>query len=169
MTSKMWSRHPASIILQWYAFAEKDHEGYASLSLLLECLENKCGIKSRVFLERISSKKWQESYGWRLKFHPWKPNRVKLIHGDDCKLGRRGKSPLQLCTSIPLKSGLTAGRRPSLLRAAGSLYMSHMRKPRKRKELSSHWFLKRQRKVEVGTGPTQLSSSLNSRLYCKGA
>lgn len=75
-------RHPSAVVLEWYSLVDKDEDGYAPLSLLLECLENKCGIKSRVFLQRISSEEWQDAYGWHLQFHPWKPNRVKLAHYD---------------------------------------------------------------------------------------
>jgi hypothetical protein len=86
MTSKMWARHPASVILQWYAFAKKDEDGYATLSSLVQYLKQKCGIKSPLFVERISSEQWQDAYGWRLQFHPWKPNRVKLVKDGDCNL-----------------------------------------------------------------------------------
>jgi hypothetical protein len=103
MTSEMWSRHPASIILQWYAFAEKDEDGYAPLSSLVECLKVKCGIESPIFLERISSSEWQKNYGWRLKFHAWKPNRVKLTR-DDCnqelKKHRTQETGPCICTLI---------------------------------------------------------------------
>jgi len=71
-------RHPGSLILEWYHLSHKDEEGYAPLSSLVEYLKEQCGIDSPVFLKRLSSKEWKDQYGWRLQFHPWKPNRVKL-------------------------------------------------------------------------------------------
>lgn len=77
------SRHPGSVILEWYCFAAKDEDGYASLSSLVECLKEQCGIESPRFLKRVSSKGWLDTYGWRLKFHAWKPNKVKLVKRDN--------------------------------------------------------------------------------------
>ena len=71
-------RHPASVILAWYRLSDKDEEGYASLSSLVEYLKEQCGIEGRAFLKRISSEGWHAAYGWHLKFHPRKPNRVKM-------------------------------------------------------------------------------------------
>lgn len=39
------SRHPGSVILEWYYFSGKDEDGYASLSSLVERLKEQCGIE----------------------------------------------------------------------------------------------------------------------------
>lgn len=74
----MESHHPGSASIEWFETAEKDKDGYSSLSSLATYLKDRCGIEGQAFIKHVSSDQWREEHGWRLKLHTWKPNKVTL-------------------------------------------------------------------------------------------
>lgn len=72
------SRHPGSAVLVWWRSAAKDKEGFGTLTSLIDHLNEESEVRGRIFLKRLKTPEWKGQYGFRLRSHGHKPNRVKL-------------------------------------------------------------------------------------------
>jgi hypothetical protein len=79
------SSHPGSAILGWWEQAPKDEEGYANLVELVDVLNVHTEVRGPTFLRNTTKPEWKNRFGFSVKFHDWKPNKIRIERSE--KLG----------------------------------------------------------------------------------